>query len=111
MDISKGFRLQLSPLPALDQSLVKRGVLVRLGLGWFGGVITRRAHQISRCEYNYRAILHAHGSTSSLPLESYSTDEGATVASWVLLEAGEHGGVMRSGRALTLNVRNAELST
>ena len=112
MDISKGFRLQLSPLPALDQSLVKRGVLVRLGLGWFGGVITRRAHQISRCEYDYCVILHADGSTNSLklPLESYSTDEGATVGAWVLLEAGEQGGVRRSGRALIPNVRNAELS-
>ena len=49
MDIPEGFRVQLSPSPALDQSLVKRGVLLRLGLGWFGGVITRRAHQISRC--------------------------------------------------------------
>ena len=49
MDIPEGFRLQLSPPPALDQSLVKRVVLVRLGLGCSGGVITRRAHQISRC--------------------------------------------------------------
>ena len=33
MVIPEGFRLQLSPPPALDQSLVERGVLVRLGLG------------------------------------------------------------------------------
>ena len=62
--------------------------------------------------YDYRVILHADGSTSSLKLklESYSTDEGATVGAWVLLEAGEQGGVRRSGRALIPNVRNAELS-
>ena len=45
-----------------------------------------------------------------MPLESYSTDEGAAVGAWVLLEAVEQRGVRRSGRALTPNVRNAELS-
>lgn len=107
-----GFRLQPSPPPALDQSLVKRGVLVRLGLGWFGGLITRRAHQRSRCGYDYRVMLHADGSTNNFkfPLESYSTDEGAAVGAWVLLEVGQQEGVRRSGRALTPNVRNAELA-
>ncbi|CAN0076408.1 unnamed protein product, partial [Scytosiphon promiscuus] len=73
---------------ALDQSLVKRGVLVKLGLGWFGGVISRRAHPASRDQYDYRVILHSDGSTRSmkLPLESYSTDDDAGVGSWVLLE-------------------------
>ena len=91
MDTPKGFRLQMSPPPALDQPLVKRVVLRRLGLGWFGEVITCRAHQSSRCECDYRAMLHADdGSTKStkLPLESYSTDEGAAVGAWVLIEAG-----------------------
>ena len=45
-----------------------------------------------------------------MTLESYSTDEGSTVGAWVLLEAGEQRGVRRSGRALTPNVRNAELA-
>ena len=45
-----------------------------------------------------------------LPLESCRTDEGATVGAWVLVKAGEQGGVRRSGQALTPNVRNAELS-
>ena len=66
------------------------------------------------CNHDYRVILHDDGSTNSLklPLVSYSTDEGvtcATVGAWVLLEAGEQRGVRRSGRALTPNVRNAEL--
>ncbi|CAB1117353.1 unnamed protein product [Ectocarpus sp. CCAP 1310/34] len=58
MDIPDGFRLQASPPPALDQSIVKRGVLVKLGLGWFGGVLSRRSHPASRQEYDYRVILH-----------------------------------------------------
>ena len=41
--------------------------------------------------------------------ESYSIEEGAPIGAWVL-EAGQHEGVKRSGRALTPNVRNAELS-
>ena len=45
-----------------------------------------------------------------MPNQSKKTDEGATVGAWVVLEAGEHGGVRRSGRAPTPNVRNAELS-
>ena len=45
-----------------------------------------------------------------MPLQSHSTDEGANVGAWALLDAGEQGGVRRSGRALTPNVRNAELS-
>ncbi|CAN0166814.1 unnamed protein product, partial [Pylaiella littoralis] len=88
MSIPDGFQLQPSPPPALDQSLVKRGVLVKLGLGWFGGVLTRRAHHGSRDNYDYRVTLHSDGSTSSmkLPLESYSTDVDAAVGAWVLLE-------------------------
>ena len=44
MTVRDGFQLlQMSPPPALDLSLANRGVLVRLELGWFGGVITRKA--------------------------------------------------------------------
>ena len=82
-------RAQASPPSAHDQSLVKRGVLVKLGfLGWFGGVISRRAHPASPDEYDYRVILNSDGSTRSmkLPLESYSTRKNAHVGAWVLLE-------------------------
>ena len=41
---------------------------------------------------------------------AYSTDEGDAVGAWVLLQAGQQEGVGRSGRALTPNFRNAELS-
>ena len=40
-----------------------------------------------------------------------NTDEGVALGAWVLLEAGQQEGVRRSGRALTPNVRHAELST
>ena len=56
----------------------------------------------------------ADGSTKSLKLlllESYSTDEGAAIiGAWALLEAGQQEGVRTSGRALTPNVRNVDLS-
>ena len=54
-------------------------MFVKLGLGWFEGVITRRVHQKSR--YDYDVILQADRSTRSmkLSLESYSTNEGAGV--------------------------------
>ena len=37
-------RVQMPPPPALDQWFVTHGVLVRIGLGWFGWLITCRAH-------------------------------------------------------------------
>ena len=46
-----------------------------------------------------------------LPSKSYRTDESAAVGAWVLLEAGQQEGVRRSGRVLTPNVRNTELSS
>eukprot|EP00903_Cladosiphon_okamuranus_P021062 g19348.t1 len=108
MDVPDGFQLQASPPSALDQSLVERG------LGWFGGVISRRAHPASRGEYDYRVILNSDGSTQSmkLPLESYSTDENAGVGSWVLLEVEqEEARIRKSRRATTPNVRHSELPT
>ena len=95
----------MSPAPVLDQSGVQRGVLfVRLGLRWFGGVITRREHQKSRHGHDYRVMLQAEQRTRSmkLPLESNSTNEGAGM--WVLLEV-EPREVRRSGRAVTSDVR------
>ena len=44
-----------------------------------------------------------------LPLESYSTNEGAGVGAWVLLEI-ELLEEVRSGRSVTPNVSNTELS-
>ena len=90
------------------------GVFLKLGPGWFGGVITRRVHRKSRRDsYDYRVILQkADTSTRSmkLPLESYSTNEGARVGAWVLLEI-EQREEVRPGRSATPKVRNTETST
>ena len=57
--------------------MVGRGVIVRLGLGWFGGRIAHEAQQRSRHVHDYRVVLEHDKSTRSmrLPLEVYGTDE------------------------------------
>ena len=133
MEIPSGFRLQASAPAALDGLLLKRGVLLRLGLGWFGGVITRRAQERNRSVYDYRVMLETDESTlrMKLPLDAYSTDENAAVGAWALLEpvvdsdrstaegaAGGQGGgdedeagVRRSARAPVPNVRHLPLQS
>ena len=44
------------------------------------------------------------------PLKSYSTDEGAAVGAWVVLQTEQQEEVNRSGWGLTPILRNAELS-
>ena len=102
-----------------DDSLVGRGVLLRMGLGWFGGKIMRRAQERTRDKYDYRVMLNEDESTHSmrLPIEEYDVDENAGVGAWVLLEPdampvtqNQQVGVRRSGRTLTPNVRNIHQS-
>ena len=78
----------MSPPPILDQSSNQCGVFVKLGLGWFGGVITRRVHKKSMHDHDCRVMLKVDRSARSmkLPLKSNSTDEGAGVGAWVLVE-------------------------
>ena len=87
--------------------LRKRGSTFRKKYGVRNSVEER---QLKLLIGNTKRNSHTRKSRFRLPLESYSTDEGATVGAWVLLEAGKEGGVRRSGRALTPNVCNAELS-
>ena len=103
----------------LDDSLVGRGVLLRMGLGWFGGKIMRRAQERTRDKYDYRVMLNEDESTHSmrLPIEEYDVDENAGVGAWVLLEPdampvmqNQQDGVRRPGRTLTPNVRNIHQS-
>lgn len=135
MVIPDGFRLQESRPAALDNSLLKRGVLVRLGMGWFGGLITRKSQERTKNVYDYRVHLEADQSVRSmkLPLAAYSTENTAAVGAWVLLElndAEQTGGtvgqvgqtsqpkgseagreipsVSSRGRALRPNVRNVD---
>ena len=91
MVIPNGFRLQ-EPTPAgLDSSLVKRGILLRLGMGWFGGVITRQSQERTRDVLDYRVQLEQDQSVRStkLPLDAYNTEASAAVGAWVLLEPNE----------------------
>ena len=56
MEIPDGFRIQASKPAALDSSLLQRGVLVRLGMGWFGGLITRQSQERTRHIYDYHRV-------------------------------------------------------
>ena len=101
---------RLHPLAALDSSsLLQRGVLVRLGMGWFGGMITRQSQERTRHLYDYRVHLEVDQSTSSmkLPLQRYSGDPGAVVGSWVLLERSTVEQLDGGGAAATLGVSRA----
>lgn len=91
MAIPGGFRLQESRPAALDGSLVKRGVLVRLSIGWFGGLIARKSQERTKDLYDYRVHLEEDQSVRSLklPLGAYSTESSAAVGAWVLLQPNE----------------------
>ena len=81
MVIPDGFRLQDSRPPALDDSLVKRGVLGRLCMGWFGGLITRKSQERTEEVSDYRVHLEEDQSVRSmtLPLCAYSTETSAAM--------------------------------
>ena len=135
MVIPDGFRLQESRPAALDNSLVKRGVLVRLSMGWFGGLITRKSQERTKELYDYRVHLEEDQSVRSMKLPSgaYSMETSAAVGAWVLLErndneqtggavgrggqnsqlgdseqGGEKPAVSSGGKALMPNVRNVD---
>ena len=96
MEIPAGFRLQEFTPAALDRLLLQRGVLVRLGMGWFGGLIIQQSPQ--RHLYDYCVQLEVDHSTRKmkLPLEKYSGDPDAAVGSWVLLESVSMAGRVRT---------------
>ena len=135
MVVPDGFRLQESRPAALDSSLVKRRMLVRLSMGWFGGLITRQSQERTKHVYDCRVHLVDDQNVGSmkLPLDAYSTDPNAGVGAWVLLEpndeeqtgdavggsrqecqlvlteaGGERPAVGSRGRTLTPNVRNVD---
>ncbi|CAB1096151.1 unnamed protein product [Ectocarpus sp. CCAP 1310/34] len=95
MEIPTGFRIQEVKPVALDRLLFRRGVLVRLGMGWFGGLIIQQSQQDTRHLYDYCVQLELDQSTRKMKLllDEYTGDPDAAVGSWVLLES-----VSRSGR-------------
>ena len=135
MVVPDEFHLQESRPAALDSSLAKRGVLARLSMGWFGGLITRQSQERTKHVYDYRVHLAEDQRVRSmkLPLVAYSTDPNAGVGAWVLLEpneeeqtgdavggsrqkcqlvvteaGGERPAVSSRGRTLTPNMRNVD---
>ena len=76
-------------------------------------MITRRAQEADRREYEYRLMLEEDQSTLGvkLLLKAYGTDANATVGAWVLLEP-DMGVTLgsfrasRSGKTSVPNVRN-----
>ena len=68
MVISDGFRLQESRPADLDNYLVKREVLARLGMGWFGGRVTRKSQERTKELYDYRVHLEEAKSVRSMKL-------------------------------------------
>ena len=136
MVVPDGFRPQGLRPADLDSSLVKRGVLVRLGMGWFGGLISRWSQERTKHVYDYRVHLAEDQRVRSMKLllDAYSTDPNAGVGAWVLLEpndeeqtgdvvggsrqecqlvvteeaGGERPAVSSTRRTLTPNVRNVD---
>ncbi|CAN0429082.1 unnamed protein product [Ectocarpus sp. 12 AP-2014] len=90
--VKTGSSVSVEQWEAIEQC----GVLVRLGMGWFGGLITRQSQRRTSHIYDYRVILEKDQLTRSmkLPLEKYSGDPEAVVRSWVLLEACTAGKVL-----------------
>ena len=78
-----------SASPALDESLVKRHIVLRRGVGWANGFITRRAQARPRQHYDYRVLFDRTGATLSmrLPLgKDTPVGEAAAERSWLVLE-------------------------
>ncbi|CAB1110559.1 unnamed protein product [Ectocarpus sp. CCAP 1310/34] len=84
MEIPAGFRIQEAKPVALDRLLLRRGVLARLGMGWFRGLITQQSQKDTRHLYDYCMQLELDQSTRKmkLPLDKYSGDSDAAVGSW-----------------------------
>ena len=86
-EVPGGYSLVISAPAALTQNLVNQEILLRLGMGWFRGVITRKAQARTSHLYDFRVFLETDGSTRSmkLPLAKYSVDGAAAEGSWALL--------------------------
>ena len=87
LEVPAGYSLVSSAPTALTRALVNQEILLRLGMGWFRGVITRKAQARTSDRYDFRVFLETDGSTRSvkLPLAKYSVDGAAAEGSWALL--------------------------
>ena len=87
LEVPAGYSLVSTAPAALTRALVHQEILLRLGMGWFRGVITRKAQARTSDRYDFRVFLETDGSTRSmkLPLAKYSVDGAAAEGSWALL--------------------------
>ena len=88
--------------------MTRRGVLVRLGMGCFGALITRKSQERTKDMYVYRVHLEADQNVRSmkLPLAADSTENSAAVGVWVLLEPND---VEQTGGAVGGDGQNSQL--
>ncbi|CAN0437204.1 unnamed protein product, partial [Pylaiella littoralis] len=88
LEIPAGYSLESQVPAALTAVLVRRSIVLRRGIGWLQGTITRQAQVRTRHLYDYRVFLERDGSTHSvkLPLAKYSVDGSAGEGSWALLK-------------------------
>ena len=87
LEVPAGYSLVSTAPAALTRALVHQEILLRLGMGWFRGVITRKAQARTSDRYDFRVFLETDGSTRSvkLPPAKYSVDGAAAEGSWALL--------------------------
>ena len=79
LEVPAGYSLVSTAPAALTRALVHQEILLRLSMGWFRGVITRKAQARTSDRYDFRVFLETDGSTRSvkLPLAKYSVDGAA----------------------------------
>ena len=87
LEVPAGYSLVSSALAALTRAPVNQEILLRLGMGWFRGVITRKAQARTSDRYDFRVFLETDGSTRrvKLPLAKYLVGGAAAEGSWALL--------------------------
>ena len=87
LEVPAGYSLVSTAPAALTRALVHQEILLRLGMGWFRGVITRKAQARTSDRYDFRVFLETDGSMRSvkIPLAKYSVDGAAAEGSWALL--------------------------
>ena len=87
LEVPADYSLVSTAPAALTRALVHQDILLRLGMGWFRRVITRKAQARTSDRYDFRVFLETDGSTRSvkLPLAKYLADGAAAEGSWALL--------------------------
>ena len=84
-----GYAFSRSASTALGEPLVKRHIVLRRGLGWVNGFITRRALARTRQDYDSRVLFDRTGATLSMKLplgKDTAVGEAAAEPSGVVLE-------------------------